>query len=154
MAVEYGVGSREADNTTHQVKKLSLDNIKSFRDKFNIPVTDEEIENIPYVRPSEDSPEMQYLKKTRAKLGGPIPRRRKESKVLKMPDDKTFSKLYQGSEERKISTTMATVRVITDLLKDKEIGKRIVPIVPDEARTFGMEALFRQVGIYSSAGPW
>src|SRR6056300_1411365 len=95
---------------------------------------------------------MQYLKKTRAKLGGPIPRRRKESKVLKMPDDKSFSKLYQGSEGRNISTTMATVRVITDLLKDKELGKRIVPIVPDEARTFGMEALFRQVGIYSAEG--
>jgi pyruvate dehydrogenase E1 component len=95
---------------------------------------------------------MQYLKKTRAKLGGSIPRRRKESKVLEMPDDKSFSKLYQGSEGRSISTTMATVRVITDLLKDKELGKRIVPIVPDEARTFGMEALFRQVGIYSSAG--
>ena len=148
----YGVGSREADNTTHQVKKLSLDNIKAFRDKFNIPVTDENIEKIPYVRPPEDSPEMQYLKKTRANLGGPIPRRRKESKVLNMPDEKSFSKLYQGSEGRSISTTMATVRVITDLLKDKEIGKRIVPIVPDEARTFGMEALFRQVGIYSSAG--
>ena len=148
----YGVGSREADNTTHQVKKLSLDNIKSFRDKFNIPVTDDEIENIPYVRPPEDSPEMQYLKNTRAKLGGPIPRRRTKSEVLSMPDDKAFAKLYSGSDERKISTTMATVRVITDLLKDKEIGKRIVPIVPDEARTFGMEALFRQVGIYSSAG--
>jgi pyruvate dehydrogenase E1 component len=95
---------------------------------------------------------MQYLKKTRANLGGPIPRRRTKSKVLNMPDDKAFSKLYSGSEERKISTTMASVRVITDLLKDKEIGQRIVPIVPDEARTFGMEALFRQVGIYSSAG--
>ena len=148
----YGVGSREADNTTHQVKKLSLDNIKAFRDKFNIPVTDDEIENIPYVRPPEDSPEMQYLKKTRQSLGGPIPRRRNQSKALEAPSEKIFSKLYEGSDERKISTTMATVRVITDLLKDKELGKRIVPIVPDEARTFGMEALFRQVGIYSSAG--
>ena len=129
-----------------------MDNIKAFRDKFNIPVTDEDIEKIPYVRPPEDSPEMQYLRKTRANLGGPIPRRRKESEVLTAPDEKTFTKLYSGSEERKISTTMAAVRVITDLLKDKEIGKRIVPIVPDEARTFGMEALFRQVGIYSSAG--
>ena len=148
----YGVGSREADNTTHQVKKLSMDNIKSFRDKFNIPVTDDEIESIPYVRPAEDSPEIQYLKKTRESLGGPIPRRRNTSKILPLPNESAFVKLYEGTGERKISTTMAAVRVLTDLLKDKEIGKRIVPIVPDEARTFGMEALFRQVGIYSSAG--
>jgi pyruvate dehydrogenase E1 component len=148
----YGVGSREADNTTHQVKKLSMDNIKSFRDKFNIPVTDDEIESIPYVRPADDSPEIQYLKKTRESLGGPIPRRRNTSKILPLPNESAFTKLYEGTGERKISTTMAAVRVLTDLLKDKEIGKRIVPIVPDEARTFGMEALFRQVGIYSSAG--
>ena len=148
----YGVGSREADNTTHQVKKLSMDNIKAFRDKFNIPVTDDEIESIPYVRPADDSPEIQYLKKTRDGLGGPIPRRRNISEVLPSPNDLPFTKLYEGTGERKISTTMAAVRVLTDLLKDKEIGKRIVPIVPDEARTFGMEALFRQVGIYSSAG--
>jgi len=148
----YGVGSREADNTTHQVKKLSMDNIKAFRDKFNIPVTDDEIESIPYVRPADDSPEIQYLKKTRDGLGGPIPRRRNISEVLPSPNDLPFTKLYEGTGERKISTTMAAVRVLTDLLKDQDIGKRIVPIVPDEARTFGMEALFRQVGIYSSAG--
>ena len=148
----YGIGSREADNTTHQVKKLSLDNIKAFRDKFSIPVSDDDIENIPYVRPDNDSPEIQYLKKTREALGGPIPRRRNVSEALVLPDDKAFLKLHEGTEERKISTTMATVRIITDLLKDKKIGERIVPIVPDEARTFGMEALFRQVGIYSSAG--
>ena len=148
----YGTGSREADNTTHQVKKLSMDNIKSFRDKFNIPVADSEIEKLPYVRPPEDSPEIQYLKKTREDLGGFIPRRRTTSEVLKMPDNKIFKKLYESSGDRKISTTMAIVRIITDLLKDSEVGERIVPIVPDEARTFGMEALFRQVGIYSSAG--
>ena len=148
----YGTGSREADNTTHQVKKLSMDNIKSFRDKFNIPVADSEIEKLPYVRPPEDSPEIQYLKKTRENLGGFIPRRRTTSEVLKMPDKKIFKKLYESSGDRKISTTMAIVRIITDLLKDSEVGERIVPIVPDEARTFGMEALFRQVGIYSSAG--
>ena len=129
-----------------------MDNIKSFRDKFNIPVTDDEIESIPYVRPADDSPEIQYLKKTRESLGGPIPRRRNTSKILPLPNESAFVKLYEGTGERKISTTMAAVRVLTDLLKDKEIGKRIVPIVPDEARTFGMEALFRQVGIYSSAG--
>ena len=148
----YGTGSREADNTTHQVKKLSMDNIKSFRDKFNIPVTDSEIEKLPYVRPPEDSPEIQYLKKTREGLGGFIPRRRTASEVLKMPDNKIFEKLYESSGDRKISTTMAIVRIITELLKDSGVGERIVPIVPDEARTFGMEALFRQVGIYSSAG--
>ena len=148
----YGVGSREADNTTHQVKKLSMDNLKSFRDRFDIPVSDSEIENLPYVRPPEDSPEIQYLKKTRKKLGGFIPRRRISSEVLPMPNEKIFTKLYESSGERKISTTMAIVRIITDLLKDNDIGKRIVPIVPDEARTFGMEPLFRQVGIYSSAG--
>ena len=148
----YGTGSREADNTTHQVKKLSMDNIKSFRDKFNIPVTDSEIEKLPYVRPPDDSPEIQYLKKTREGLGGFIPRRRTKSEVLKMPDNKIFEKLYESSGDRKISTTMAIVRIITELLKDSGVGERIVPIVPDEARTFGMEALFRQVGIYSSAG--
>ena len=148
----YGTGSREADNTTHQVKKLSMDNIKSFRDKFNIPVSDSEIEKLPYVRPPEDSPEIQYLKKTREGLGGFIPRRRTTSEVLTMPDNKIFEKLYESSGDRKISTTMAIVRIITELLKDSGVGERIVPIVPDEARTFGMEALFRQVGIYSSAG--
>ena len=148
----YGTGSREADNTTHQVKKLSMDNIKSFRDKFNIPVPDSEIEKLPYVRPPEDSPEIQYLKKTREALGGFIPRRRTSSDPLSIANDKPFEKLLESSGDRKISTTMAIVRIITDLLKDPEIGKRIVPIVPDEARTFGMEALFRQVGIYSSAG--
>ena len=148
----YGTGSREADNTTHQVKKLSLENIKSFRDKFDIPIPDSEIEKLPYVRPAEDSPEIQYLKKTRKALGGFIPRRRTSSEILKMPNKKIFEKLYQSSGDRKISTTMAIVRIITDLLKDNNIGERVVPIVPDEARTFGMEALFRQVGIYSSQG--
>jgi len=148
----YGTGSREADNTTHQVKKLSIENIKSFRDRFDIPVSDNEIEKLPYVRPPEDSPEIQYLKNTRKNLGGFIPRRRNVSEKLKMPEDAIFKKLCESTGDRKISTTMAIVRIITDLLKDADIGKRIVPIVPDEARTFGMEALFRQVGIYSSAG--
>ena len=148
----YGTGSREADNTTHQVKKLSMENIKSFRDRFDIPVSDLEIEKLPYVRPPEDSPEIQYLKNTRKKLGGFIPRRRTLSEKLTMPEDEIFKKLYESTGDRKISTTMAIVKIITDLLKDSGIGERIVPIVPDEARTFGMEALFRQVGIYSSAG--
>ena len=148
----YGTGSREADNTTHQVKKLSMDNIKSFRDRFDIPVSDDDIENIPYVKPPKDSPEIQYLLKTREKLGGPIPRRRDDFKALPKADSKAFDKFNNGSGDRKLSTTMASVRIITDLLKDKGIGERIVPIVPDEARTFGMEGLFRQIGIYSSEG--
>ena len=136
----YGTGSREADNTTHQVKKLSMENIKSFRDRFDIPVSDLEIEKLPYVRPPEDSPEIQYLKNTRKKLGGFIPRRRTLSDKLTMPEDEIFKKLYESTGDRKISTTMAIVRIITDLLKDSGIGERIVPIVPDEARTFGIDA--------------
>ena len=148
----YGIGSREADNTTHQVKKLSLENIKAFRDNFDIPVNDDEIESLPYVRPPENSPEIVYMKKTREKLGGFIPRRRNKIKKLNMPDEKHFEPLIQGMGDRKVSTTMATVRLMTSLLKDSNIGERIVPIVPDEARTFGMEGLFKQIGIYSSEG--
>ena len=148
----YGIGSRQADNTTHQVKKLSIENIKAFRDNFDIPVNDDEIESLPYVRPPENSPEITYMKKTREKLGGFIPRRRNKIKKLKMPDDKHFEPLIKGMGDRKISTTMATVRLMTSLLKDSNIGERIVPIVPDEARTFGMEGLFKQIGIYSSEG--
>ena len=148
----YGIGSREADNTTHQVKKLSLDNIKAFRDNFDIPVNDDEIESLPYVRPPENSPEISYMKKTRENLGGFIPRRRNKIKKLKMPDDKNFEPLIKGMGDRKVSTTMATVRLMTSLLKDSNIGERVVPIVPDEARTFGMEGMFKQIGIYSSEG--
>ena len=131
---------------------MSIENIKSFRDRFDIPVSDSEIEELPYVRPPEDSPEIQYLKKTRKALGGFIPRRRTTSEALKLPDNSIFEKLYESSGDRKISTTMAIVRIITELLKDKELGERIVPIVPDEARTFGMDPLFRQLGIYAHKG--
>ena len=148
----YGTGSREADNTTHQVKKLTIDNIKSFRDRFDIPVSDKNIKNLPYVRPSKDSPEIQYLLKTREKLGGPIPRRRQHTKKLTMPSKSIFDKYSTGSGEKLISTTMSFVRMMSEVIKDKKIGKYIVPIVPDEARTFGMEGLFRQIGIYSSEG--
>ena len=148
----YGTGSREADNTTHQVKKLTIDNIKSFRDRFDIPVSDKNIKNLPYVRPSKDSPEIQYVLKTREKLGGPIPRRRQHTKKLPLPSKSIFDKYSTGSGEKLISTTMSFVRMMSDVIKDKKIGKYIVPIVPDEARTFGMEGLFRQIGIYSSEG--
>ena len=148
----YGTGSREADNTTHQIKKLTLDNIKSFRDKFDIPVSDEDIEKLPYVKPSKGSSEIQYLLKTREKLGGPIPRRRQHTKKLPMPSASIFDKYTSSSGKKKISSTMSFVRMMTDVIKDKKIGQHIVPIVPDEARTFGMEGLFRQIGIYSSEG--
>ena len=148
----YGVGSREADNTTHQVKKLSLDNIKSFRDRFDIPVSDEDIEELPYVRPKEDSPEIKYLKETREKLGGPVPKRRALTETLELKNKDAFKVLYEGSGERKVSTTTNCVRIINNLIKDKSLGERVVPIVPDEARTFGMEGMFKQIGIYSSEG--
>tara|TARA_A100001015_G_scaffold224958_1_gene253811 strand:+ start:283 stop:2928 length:2646 start_codon:yes stop_codon:yes gene_type:complete len=148
----YGVGSREADNTTHQVKKLSIDNIKSFRDRFDIPVSDDEIEDLPYVRPKEDSPEIKYLKETREKLGGPVPKRREHSETLKLKNKDAFKVLYEGSGERKVSTTTNCVRIMNNLIKDENLGERVVPIVPDEARTFGMEGMFKQIGIYSSEG--
>jgi len=148
----YGVGSREADNTTHQVKKLSLDNIKIFRDRFDIPVSDDEIEDLPYVRPKEDSPEIKYLKETREKLGGPVPKRRENSETLKLKNKDAFKVLLEGSGERKVSTTTNCVRIMNNLIKDENLGERVVPIVPDEARTFGMEGMFKQIGIYSSEG--
>ena len=148
----YGVGSREADNTTHQVKKLSLDNIKIFRDRFDIPVSDGEIEDLPYVRPKEDSPEIKYLKETREKLGGPVPKRREHSDTLKLKNKDAFKVLHEGSGERKVSTTTNCVRIMNNLIKDENLGERVVPIVPDEARTFGMEGMFKQIGIYSSEG--
>ena len=148
----YGVGSREADNTTHQVKKLSLDNIKSFRDRFDIPVSDEDIEELPYVRPKEDSPEIKYLKETREKLGGPVPKRRALTETLELKNKDAFKVLHEGSGERKVSTTTNCVRIMNNLIKDESLGDRVVPIVPDEARTFGMEGMFKQIGIYSSEG--
>ena len=148
----YGVGSREADNTTHQVKKLSLDNIKIFRDRFDIPVSDDEIEDLPYVRPKEDSPEIKYLKEARKKLGGPVPKRREHFETLKLKNKDAFKVLHEGSGERKVSTTTNCVRIMNNLIKDENLGERVVPIVPDEARTFGMEGMFKQIGIYSSEG--
>ena len=148
----YGVGSREADNTTHQVKKLSLDNIKMFRDRFDIPVSDKDIEDLPYVRPNDDSPEIKYLKETREKLGGFLPTRREHSEILKLKNKDPFKSLHEGSGERKVSTTTNCVRIINNLIKDEFLGERVVPIVPDEARTFGMEGMFKQIGIYSSEG--
>ncbi len=149
----YGFGpSIEAQNATHSVKKLDIESLKRFRDRFGIPIKDEKLESVPYYRPAEDSLELRYMRKQRETLGGPVPHRRSSSQSLKIPDLKTFENQLKSSGERELSTTMAFVRILSNLAKDKEIGQRIVPIVPDEARTFGMEGMFRQLGIYSSVG--
>jgi pyruvate dehydrogenase E1 component len=149
----YGMGDAgEAENDTHQVKKLDLDELKHFRDRFDIPLTDKQLEDIPYYRPPEDSPEMVYLRRQRKALGGPIPQRTTASETLEIPGLDAFSQHLEGTGKRANSTTMAFVRMLSTLIRDKQIGQRIVPIVPDEARTFGMEGLFRQLGIYSSVG--
>jgi pyruvate dehydrogenase E1 component len=148
----YGTGSREADNTTHQVKKLALENIQAFRDRFDIPIDDNELETLPYIKFDKDSPEYKYLINTRKELGGCLPIRKFDDQPLSEPSSDIFKKYQIGSEDKRLSTTMVFVRMMTDLIKDKSIGNRLVPIVPDEARTFGMESLFRQIGIYSAEG--
>ncbi|NTS76565.1 pyruvate dehydrogenase (acetyl-transferring), homodimeric type [Catenovulum sp. SM1970] len=150
----YGMGeAAEGKNIAHGVKKMDLDNIRHMRDRFNVPVSDEELENLPYYRFPENSPEYKYMMDRRNALGGVVPVRRENSSVeLTIPQMDAFKATTAGSKGREISTTMAFVRVLTALLKDKQIGKNIVPIIPDEARTFGMEGLFRQVGIYAHEG--
>ncbi|WP_414828223.1 pyruvate dehydrogenase (acetyl-transferring), homodimeric type [Alteromonas sp. H39] len=150
----YGMGAAgEGKNIAHQVKKMDMDAVKAYRDRFNIPVSDDKLSDLPYYKFDEDSEEMKYLRARREALHGYMPvRRAKASEDLPAPPMKAFEAVTKGSGDREISTTMAFVRVLTALLKDKQIGKRIVPIIPDEARTFGMEGLFRQVGIYSSQG--
>jgi len=149
----YAMGeSGESTNETHSVKKLDIDSLRAFRDRFNIPVSDNELKNVPYYRPAPDSPEMQYMNKRREELNGYLPARRTEYHQLTTPPLSALDNILAGSGGREISSTMAFVRVLSTLVRDKEIGKRIVPIVPDEARTFGMEGMFRQLGIYSSVG--
>ncbi|XOV84337.1 MAG: pyruvate dehydrogenase (acetyl-transferring), homodimeric type [bacterium] len=149
----YGMGDAgESENDTHQVKKLNLEELKHFRDRFDVPLSDKELEDIPYFRPADDSPEMVYFKKKRDALGGSIPQRIKDPTKLEIPALSAFESQLKGSGERNISTTMAFVRILATLVRDKQVGKRVVPIVPDEARTFGMEGMFRQLGIYSSVG--
>ena len=150
----YGMGEAgEGQMTAHQQKKLDLDALKQMRDRFNIPVSDKEIENVPYYKPDADSPELEYLHDRRRALGGFLPQRRKTtSKKLPIPGLEAFQAQLDGTGERESSTTMAFVRMLTALARDKQIGKHIVPIVPDEARTFGMEGMFRQFGIYASKG--
>ena len=149
----YATGAGEAVNKAHQMKKLDLESLKDFRDRFDMPFTDEQLEDVPYYRPAADSAELRYMKEQRDKLGGYMPvRRQKASQQLTIPGLDVFANFLEGSGDREISTTMAFVRMMSTLIKDKQIGERVVPIVPDEARTFGMEGLFRQLGIYSSGG--
>lgn len=150
----YGMGKAgEGKNIAHQVKKMDMESIKGYRDRFNIPVSDEQLESLPYYRFDEDSEEMRYLRARRETLKGYLPARLPTStEELPAPPLKAFDGVLNGSNGREISTTMAFVRILTAVLKDKQIGKRVVPIIPDEARTFGMEGLFRQVGIYAHEG--
>ena len=149
----YGLGEAgEGKNITHQQKKLNEDEMKEFRSRFGIPISDERIANDPFYKPDDNSEEIQYIKKRREELGGYLPSRKTDIRPIKTPPESLFDEFYKGTEGHEVSTTMVFVRILAKLLKDKEIGKLIVPIVPDEARTFGMEALFRQVGIYSHSG--
>jgi pyruvate dehydrogenase E1 component len=149
----YGLGeSGEGKNITHQQKKLNEDEMKEFRARFGIPISDEQIHSDPFFRPDDDSPEIKYLQDRRKSLGGYLPSRKTDVRPIKTPPESLFEEFYGGTEGREVSSTMVFVRILAKLLKDKEIGKYIVPIVPDEARTFGMEALFRQVGIYAHTG--
>ncbi|MFA5826766.1 MAG: pyruvate dehydrogenase (acetyl-transferring), homodimeric type, partial [Gallionellaceae bacterium] len=148
----YGMGEAgEAQNPSHQQKKMGEDALRKFRDRFNIPVTDEQLPNLPFVRPAEDSQEMKYLRERGAVMGS-IPARKPVATALQIPGLDAFDALLKSSEDREFSTTMAFVRMLGVLVKDKNIGKQIVPIVPDESRTFGMEGMFRQLGIFSQVG--
>ena len=149
----YGLGeSGEGKNITHQQKKLNEQELREFRTRFGIPISDDEVAEAPFYKPPEDSPEMRYMRERRRQLGGFLPKREVLASPLKTPSEDLFKEFYKGTEGREVSTTMVFVRLLSKLLRDREIGKLIVPIVPDEARTFGMEALFRQAGIYSHVG--
>ena len=150
----YGMGEAgESQNITHQQKKMGTSSIKTFRDRFNVPVPDEQLEDVPYLKFEEGSPELTYMRERRAALGGYLPARRQKAAPLEVPPLSAFDTLLKASGEgREMSTTMAFVRILTTLVRDKKIGKFVVPIVPDESRTFGMEGMFRQLGIYSHVG--
>ena len=149
----YGLGEAgEGKNITHQQKKMNDSDLKIFRTRFGIPISDEEIAEAPFYRPAEDSTELQYLRERRKALGGYVPTRKVRVESLQTPPQSVFEEFYKGTEGRKASTTMVFVRILSKLLRDKEIGNLIVPIIPDEARTFGMESLFRAIGIYSHVG--
>src|SRR5262245_58605230 len=149
----YGLGEAgEGKNITHQQKKLNEDELRAFRTRFGVPIADSEIGHAPFYRPAEDSVESKYMLERRSQLGGFVPARKPRSGPLASISSEPFEEFFKGTEGRKASTTMVFVRLLSKLMRDKDIGRLVVPIVPDEARTFGMEALFRQVGIYSHAG--
>jgi pyruvate dehydrogenase E1 component len=149
----YGLGeSGEGKNITHQQKKLNEEELRAFRDKFGVPVSDKDVAKAPFYKPAEDSADIKYLKEHREALGGFAPSRREIAPTLETPGIGIFKDMLAGTGDREVATTMAFVQMLSMLLKDKNIGRQVVPIVPDEARTFGMESLFRQVGIYSSVG--
>src|ERR1700730_15508758 len=149
----YGMGAAgEGMNITHQQKKMDVAALKKFRDRFSIPVPDEHIAEVPFYRPPDDSVEVQYLKERRRALGGSLPQRLQTSVALEVPPLSAFDAQLRSTDEREISTTMAFVRILSTLVRDKQIGSRVVPIVPDESRTFGMEGMFRQLGIFSQVG--
>jgi pyruvate dehydrogenase E1 component len=149
----YGMGSSgEAINKTHSAKSLAVEDLKKFRDRFELPIKDEELEGLPYYRPADDSPEMQYMHSRRNTLKGYLPSRKADFDPVVAPALEAFSAQLKSTGDREISTTMSFVRILSSLVKDKQIGKQIVPIVPDEARTFGMEGMFKTIGIYSSEG--
>ncbi len=149
----YGMGvAGEGQNITHQQKKMGEEALKAFRDRFNIPLSDADIGDAPFYKPGPDSPEIKYLQERRKALGGYLPSRRRRAEPVEVPDLKAFDTQLKGSGDAEMSTTMALVRILSMLTRDKKIGKYIVPIVADEARTFGMEGMFRQLGIYSSMG--
>ncbi len=149
----YGMGAAgEGQNITHQQKKMNEEHLKAFRDRFSIPITDDQLANLEFYKPADESPEMQFLHQRRKELGGYLPARSTKAEPLTMPALDAFTSITQGLGDRELSTTMAFVRLLGVLLKDKNIANRIVPIVPDECRTFGMEGLFRQIGIYSPVG--
>jgi pyruvate dehydrogenase E1 component len=149
----YGLGEAgEGKNITHQQKKMNEEELRAFRTRFGVPISDADISKAPFYRPADDSIETKYMRERRAALGGSVPSRKVRSQPLARVPIELFEEFYAGTDGRKASTTMVFVRLLSKLLRDKEIGQLVVPIVPDEARTFGMEALFRQVGIYSHAG--
>ncbi|SMN00750.1 Pyruvate dehydrogenase E1 component [uncultured Candidatus Thioglobus sp.] len=149
----YGMGEAgEGQNTTHSQKKLGLEQVARFAKRFDVPVTEDDVNQLNFYKPAADSEEMTYMLAQRKKLGGPLPIRSFELEQLKAPELSVFDALLQSSGDREMSTTMALNRVMTLLVRDKQLGPKIVPIIPDEARTFGMEGLFRQLGIYSSSG--
>jgi len=149
----YGMGEAgEGQNITHQQKKMGTASIRAFRDRFSVPIPDDQLEEVPFYKPAEDSPEMKYLRERIAAMGGSLPSRKRKVEPLEVPALSAFEAQLKSSEDREFSTTMAFVRILNTIIRDKKIGKRVVPIVPDESRTFGMEGMFRQLGIYSHVG--